>query len=47
MTSKARQATVTTILALKQSGVMKDIRTLIAKLVYGSRAEVCWYVQRK
>lgn len=43
VTSRAREATIQTLLILKELGVMKDIRLLIAKLVYASRVEVEWY----
>lgn len=45
MTSKARQASIQTILVLKALGVVKDIRTLIAKLIYDTQADVEWYVR--
>ena len=45
MTTRARQASVVAMLVLKALGVVRDIRTLIAKLIYSSRAEVCWYVR--
>ncbi len=43
MTSKARQAAVQTVLALRVLGVVKDVAVLIAKVVYASRSEMVWY----
>ena len=45
MTTKARQGGIHTMLVLKTLGVVKDIRIVIAKLVYDSRADVEWYVR--
>ena len=45
MTSKARQASIQTMLILKALGVVRDIRIVIAKLVYSTRADIEWYVR--
>lgn len=42
MTSSARRTVVQTILILKSLGVCRDVRTLIAKLVYATRMDVDW-----
>lgn len=42
MTSNARQATIHTLLVLQTLGVCRDIRTLIAKLLYATRMDVEW-----
>lgn len=41
-TSKARRASIQTILVLRSGGLVKDVAILIAKLVYSSRGEVIW-----
>lgn len=47
MTSKARQAAVYAILVLRCNKlVVRDVAILIAKLVYASRMDVEWYIDR-
>jgi hypothetical protein len=41
-TSKARHASIQTILTLRSGGLVKDVAILIAKLVYSSRDDVVW-----
>lgn len=47
MTSKTRQASVQTILALRSIGICRDVAVLIAKLVYASRMDAEWYVDNQ